>query len=256
MADITASTIRRFIQDQVLNHQIKPRTIQRRISCLKSFSTYCVKENYIHLDFMAGIIAPKGDHKLPHYMKLAELQQFIRYLQKDRHPFALRNEALFKLLATTGMRRAEIIDLNWEQIDLVANTVLIHGKGKKERLLPLHPMVIPVLKEYQRNLPKDKRYPSEPVFWSRLKKELNPRSVHFLFKELLTKAGLPAHRFSLHHLRHTFATILLQQNDKVDLRTLQELLGHSSLATTSVYTHIDLEQKKKAIESFLVKDKE
>lgn len=205
---------------------------------------------------MAGIIAPKGDHKLPHYMKLAELQQFIRYLQKDRHPFALRNEALFKLLATTGMRRAEIIDLNWEQIDLVANTVLIHGKGKKERLLPLHPMVIPVLKEYQRNLPKDKRYPSEPVFWSRLKKELNPRSVHFLFKELLTKAGLPAHRFSLHHLRHTFATILLQQNDKVDLRTLQELLGHSSLATTSVYTHIDLEQKKKAIESFLVKDKE
>lgn len=131
LTDITASTIRRFIQDQVLNHQIKPRTIQRRISCLKSFSTYCVKENYIQLDFMAGIIAPKGDHKLPHYMELAELQQFIRYLEKDRHPFALRNEALFKLLATTGMRRGEIIDLTWEQIDLKGNTVLVNGKGKK-----------------------------------------------------------------------------------------------------------------------------
>lgn len=92
---------------------------------------------------------------------------------------------------------------------------------------------------------------SEPVFKSRLNKELNARSLHLKFKQLISKAGLPAQRFSLHHLRHTFATLLLQGNEKVDLRTLQELLGHSNLSTTGIYTHIDMEQKKKAIESFL-----
>ena len=69
------------------------------------------------------------------------------------------------------MRRAEIVDLTWEQIDLNGNTVLVNGKGKKERLLPLHPMVIPVMKEYQSSLPEDKRHRTEPVFWSRLKKK-------------------------------------------------------------------------------------
>ncbi|WP_260401995.1 tyrosine-type recombinase/integrase [Peribacillus simplex] len=84
-------------------------------------------------------------------------------------------------------------------------------------------------------------------------KPLNPRGLHKIFKEILERAGLPAHRFSLNHLRHTFATLLLQENkDKVDLRTLQDLLGHESLATTSMYTHIDFEQKKKAINSFLI----
>ncbi|WP_424475098.1 tyrosine-type recombinase/integrase [Oceanobacillus kimchii] len=200
---------------------------------------------------MAGIVAPKTDKKLPKYMKLAELQQFLRYLENDRHPFALRNEALFKLLATSGMRRSEIVELTWGQIDLNEKTVLIYGKGKKERLLPIHPMVIQPLSVYRDTLTENERYETEPVFYSKLKVALNVRSVHKLFKELLEKAGLPSNRFSLHHLRHTFATILLQQDTKVDLRTLQELLGHSSLATTSVYTHVDLEQKKKAIDSFL-----
>ncbi|WP_286178856.1 tyrosine-type recombinase/integrase [Bacillus sp. B4EP4a] len=91
------------------------------------------------------------------------------------------------------------------------------------------------------------------MFYNQKNKPLNPRGLHKIFKEVLERAGLPAHRFSLIHLRHTFATLLLQENkDKVDLRTLQELLGHESLATTSMYTHIDFEQKKKAINSFFI----
>ncbi|WMT18525.1 tyrosine-type recombinase/integrase [Parageobacillus toebii] len=127
----------------------------------------------------------------------------------------------------------------------------IYGKGKKERLLPLHPMVVPLIKSYMESLEEYQLHPSQPVFLNKNGKKLNPRGLHKIFKEILQKAGLPPQRFSLHHLRHTFATLLIQENkENVDLRTVQELLGHESLVTTQVYTHVDFEQKKKAIETF------
>jgi site-specific recombinase XerD len=202
---------------------------------------------------MVGISAPKADKKLPVYMRLLEVQQFLRFLESHEHPYALRNELIFKLLATTGMRRSELVVLTWDKLDLESNTVLIRGKGNKERLLPLHAMVIPLFHKYRESLPAERLHPDEPIFTSYRKQALDPRSLHRLFKELLSGAGLPAHRFSLHHLRHTFATLLLQKKNgnKVDLRTLQELLGHENLSTVSVYTHIDFNQKKEAIDSFL-----
>lgn len=213
LADVTSSTIRRFIQDQVLTHQVKPRTMQRRISCFKSFSKFCSKEHWINEDFMLGIQAPKADKKLPIYMRLSELQKFLSFLKTHEHPYALRNELMFKLLATTGMRRSELVGLTWVQIDLESNTILILGKGNKERLLPLHAMVIPLFQRYRESLLEERLHPDEPVFMSYRHKALDPRSLHRLFKELLSRAGLPAHRFSLHHLRHNFATLLLQRKD-------------------------------------------
>ena len=121
-----------------------------------------------------------------------------------------------------------------------------------------------LLKTYKQSLQELQTHPKEPVFLNGHAKPFNPRGVNYIFKEVLEKAGLPPHRFTLHHLRHTFATLLLQQGkttsvdekgnilskEKVDLRTLQDLLGHESLATTQVYTHIDFESEKKAVESF------
>ncbi|UED72181.1 tyrosine-type recombinase/integrase [Brevibacillus sp. DP1.3A] len=252
LEQIRNSTVRRFIQDQVIEHQTHPRTLQRRISCLKSFSRFCAKENWISNDFMVGIHAPKTDKKVPVYMKLIELQMLFRFLENDQRKLSLRNHLMFKLLATTGMRRQELVDLSWGQIDLEWNSIRIHGKGNKERILPLHPMVIPLIKQYQEHLETFQLHTSEPVFTNYMGQRIDPRGLHRIFKEVLQNAGLPPHRFTLHHLRHTFATLLLRSNDgpsKVDIRTLQELLGHESLATTSVYTHVDLEQKKKAIET-------
>jgi site-specific recombinase XerD len=266
--DLNPSLVRRFVQDQMLNHKMKPRTMQRRISSLKSFRSYCLKEQLMKSDFMAGIKAPKSDSKLPVYMNMEELKKLFSFLEHDTHPLALRNETMFKLLGTTGMRRQELVDLTWEQIDFYNGTVLILGKGKKERLLPLHSMMLPLLKNYKDSLKEYQTHPQEPIFRNKNGKVLNPRGLHFIFKDVLKKAGLPPHRFSLHHMRHTFATLLLQQakkelkdengnityisKEKVDIRTLQELLGHESLATTQVYTHIDFESKKKAIDSFLL----
>lgn len=249
--EITKTHVRRFVQHQITKENVKPRTIYRRISCLKSFSKYCVKENLIDNDFMIGIDTPKTDSKLPTYMSLLELQKLFRFLEQDNSRMAMRNHLLFKLLATTGMRRSEIVEITWEQIDLSNNTIRIYGKGKKERLLPLHPMVVPLIKSYMESLEEYQLHPSQPVFLNKNGKKLNPRGLHKIFKEILQKAGLPPTRFSIHHLRHTFATLLIQENkENVDLRTVQELLGHESLVTTQVYTHVDFEQKKKAIETF------
>ncbi|MGG1480149.1 tyrosine-type recombinase/integrase [Bacillus smithii] len=234
--DITKTHVRRFIQHQITKENVKPRTIY---------------ENLIDNDFMIGIDTPKTDSKLPTYMSLLELQKLFRFLEQDNSRMAMRNHLLFKLLATTGMRRSEIVEITWEQIDLSNNTIRIYGKGKKERLLPLHPMVVPLMKSYMGSLEEYQLHPSQPVFLNKNGKKMNPRGLHKIFKEILQKAGLPPQRFSLHHLRHTFATLLIQENkENVDLRTVQELLGHESLVTTQVYTHIDFEQKKKAIETF------
>lgn len=98
---------------------------------------------------MWGIQAPKSDQTLPVYMNMEELKQLFAALQRDNHRFALRNEAMFKLLATTGMRRLELVDLTREQLDFYNETIRIYGKGKKERLLPLHSLVVPILKAYK-----------------------------------------------------------------------------------------------------------
>lgn len=251
LTSITKTQVRRFIQYQLGKKKQQPRSINRKISCFKSFTKYCIQEKHLVHDFMGGIETPKTDDKLPVYMTLGDLKQLFRTLEQEQSRLARRNEVMFKLLATTGMRRSELVSLTWEQFDFFNQTVRIYGKGKKERLLPLHSNLVPLLKAYRDSLEVYRTYPTEPVFRNKNGKILDPRGLHFIFKMALKKSGLPPSRFSLHHLRHTFATLMLQENKQnVDLRTLQELLGHESITSTEVYTHVEFEQKKKAIESF------
>lgn len=251
--DINKTIVRRFIQEKIVKDKLKPRTMHRKISSLKSFTKYCTKENILENDFMIGIERPKTDDKLPVYMTLPELQKLFRYLDQNNGRFGLRNNLMFKLLATSGMRRSELVNLIWEQIDLTNNTVNIYGKGKKERLVPLHPITLPLFEQYRNSCLEYQLHHSQPVFLNRSGNSLDPRGLHKIFKETLERAGLPPERFSLHHLRHTFATLLLQENkENVDLRIVQELLGHESLVTTQVYTHVDFDEKQKAINSFII----
>ena len=263
---LSPSLVRRFLQHQSLHRKIGPRTMQRRISSLKSFSQFCLKEKMATSDFVAGIISPKSAKRLPIYMNLEEVKKLFSSLEQEERALSLRNEVMFKLFATTGMRRQELVNLTWQQIDVFTGTILIYGKGKKERLLPLHAIMVPLLKKYKASFQECQTHPLEPVFRNDRGNAFNPRGVNVVFKDVLEKAGLPPHRFTLHHLRHTFATLMLQQStiktiddtghihyhqkEKVDLRTLQELLGHESLVTTQVYTHIDFASKKKAMDSF------
>jgi integrase/recombinase XerD len=202
-------------------------------------------------DFMGGIATPKADKRLPVYVRMNELKQLFQSLEFSSKPYALRNELMFKLLATTGMRRQEIVDLTWNQLDLEQKTIRIYGKGRKERLIPLHAIVLPLLERYKKQQLPHQIHPDVTVFMTRSNQPIDPRVLHRMFKYALIHAGLPPQRFSLHHLRHTFATLLLQNKDhSIDLRTLQELLGHDSLYTTGMYTHVDLEDMRRAIQSF------
>lgn len=147
--DINKTIVRRFIQEKIVKDKLKPRTMHRKISSLKSFTKYCTKENILENDFMIGIERPKTDDKLPVYMTLPELQKLFRYLDQNNGRFGLRNNLMFKLLATSGMRRSELVNLIWEQIDLTNNTVNIYGKGKKERLVFLHPITLLLFEQYR-----------------------------------------------------------------------------------------------------------
>ncbi|WP_233523070.1 tyrosine-type recombinase/integrase [Peribacillus saganii] len=215
--------------------------MNRKISSFKSFTKNCIQEKYLIHDFMSGIETPKTDDKLPVYMTLSDLQQLFRSLEQDDSTLSKRNEIMFKLLAVTGMRRSELVSLTWSQLDFSNQTIRIYGKGKKERLLPLHPLLIPLLSTYKDSLDSYQSYATEPVILNKDGKPLNPRGLHSIFKKTLRKAGLPPSRFSLHHLRHTFATLMLQENkENVNLRTLQELLGHESITSTEVTFWINL----------------
>lgn len=248
---ITKALVRRYIQFLVKHEHLSARSLHRKISTLRSFVKYCLAENLVEVNFMDGIEKPKIDKKLPVYLTKNELQCFLNYLKRADGRFHLRNNTMFTLLVTTGMRRSELVNLKWEQINFEMATVKINGKGNKERLVPLHPIVQPLLKDYKSGLLENYKKPSDWIFLNKNKKQLNPRGLHKIFKDTLAAAGLDVQRYSLHHLRHTFATLLLQNNpENIDLRTLQELLGHESLVTTQVYTHVEYEQKKKAIDTF------
>ncbi|MFK5710243.1 tyrosine-type recombinase/integrase [Lysinibacillus boronitolerans] len=249
--DINKALVRRFIQERVKNDHLSAASIHRQISALRSLAKYCVNENILESNFMNGIEKPKLDKKLPIYMTLQELRRFLTYLESYKGRFAMRNKVMFTLLATTGMRRQELVELTWGQIDLDNAVVRIFGKGKKERIVPLHPIVIPMLQDFKYHLPENLIQDSNCLFLNKNGKQLNPRGLHKVFKDTLNAAGMDSKRFSLHHLRHTFATLLLQENsENVDLRVIQELLGHTSLLTTQVYTHVNYEQKQKAVTTF------
>ncbi|GGI12567.1 tyrosine-type recombinase/integrase [Gottfriedia solisilvae] len=255
IANITRATVRRFVQYQMVHKHSSSRSMNRRISSLRSFTKFCLLEKYISDDFMATIERPKINTPLPIYMNLQELQQLFLSLEHEAFGgsyLSIRNHFLFKFIALTGTRRQEVCDLTWKQFDLMNQTVRIRGKGNKERLLPLHPTLLPLIHAYKDVLKPFLTHSNLNVFYNHHYHSIDPRGLHKVFKEVLKKAGLDPKRFSLHHLRHTFATLMLQENgENIDLRVLQDFLGHESLATTSIYTHVDFKQKQKAINTFL-----
>lgn len=225
-------------------------SISRKLSALKSFFRFLLREAVIDQDPTLHLSSPKQDHPLPTYLPVDDMFRLLDTPAPDT-PAELRDRAILEVLYSCGLRVSELTGLNWEDIDPNLEVLRVKGKGQKERIVPVGRTALDALHRYRAEIPAllGKNYQptshnvsagdARPVFLNQRGGRLTPRSVARLVASYAKRCGL-AHKISPHALRHTFATHLLDAG--ADLRAIQELLGHSSLSTTQRYTHVNLDR--------------
>lgn len=220
-------------------------TIARRVSALRSFYNFQVKNKYISANPFDLVQLRHKGRKLPHFFYEKEMQQLFEAVKGD-DPLSQRNSALLELLYATGMRVSECSNLTLSQLDFTNGIVLIHGKGDKDRYVPFGSYSQDALKEYINDgrikLMSKNHQEHEFVFVNNRGREITSRGIEYILDQIIKKTSLTAD-IHPHMIRHTFATHML--NHGADLRTVQELLGHSSLSTTQIYTHVTMEHLQK-----------
>ena len=218
------------------------RTIARKLSCLRSFFRFLCREGVLEHNPAQAVPTPRLEKRLPSFL---DEKQMLRLLHapSTKKWRGWRDRAMLETLYSTGMRVSELVGLNLEDLDEISGTVLVRGKGKKERLCPIGNTALNAVHRYLAKRPSDKQlHVSYAVFVSQKGTRLTVRQVDRLLVQYVREAGLPA-SISPHSLRHSFATHLLDRG--ADLRSVQELLGHASLSTTQIYTHVSAQRLKK-----------
>lgn len=226
----------------------------RQMSSLHSFFRFLTRRKFIQIDPTQGIALRRGEKKLPEFFYENELKQVFDSL-KGNQPLTVRNLALFELFYATGMRVSEVSNLTLHQIDLNLQTILVHGKGNKDRYVAFDDhtkkSLVKYLEDARPNLLKDDA--EQHVFLSNLGKPLSKRGIEYVMQKTFNQAGISG-KVHPHELRHTFATAML--NNGADLRSVQELLGHSSLSATQIYTHVTMAHLKSDYEKYFSRNKE
>lgn len=221
-------------------------SVNRKISTLRSFFRYLMREGVVARNPVHDIKALRSGRHLPAFVEQNRMAQLIRVLEEPSEEFAAERDAMVVLmLYACGLRRSELASLTLQSLDLAARTVRVMGKGAKERLVPLLPEIASRLEHYLQ-VRKGEKICEEAencLFLSNKGKRLSAMGVYTIVRAYLTLAGVQGKR-SPHVLRHTFATHLMQHGASV--RTVQQLLGHASLAATQIYTHNTIESLKKA----------
>ena len=222
------------------------RSICRKISTIRSFFKFLSREGVVKNNPTINLIAPKINKKLPYFLYLQEVNKLIEATPRDTI-FGIRDIAILELLYGTGMRVGELVNLNIHDIDLYEKTIRVFGKGSKERILPLGNPSIKAIQEYltdrhlfRKNVSINKN-DQNALLLNHFGGRLSTRSIRRIIIKYMKIAGLNK-KISPHVLRHSFATHLL--GGGADLRSVQELLGHESLSTTQIYTHITKERLK------------
>jgi len=217
-------------------------TIRRKINSLKSFFNFLVSQDYIIKNPMRAITAPKKEKTLPKFFTEEQIKLLFQVAKESKEDFALRDYMFIKLIANTGMRRSEAINLNFDDIDFGKNTIKIRGKGKRERIVPINKDFSDELFMYfQSRLPLK----NKAVFINQAGNRINAAKAQKIFVNLLKKCGLDGQGLTIHSLRHSYATILVNKGS--DIVQVQKLLGHSDINTTTVYTHISTENLREDV---------
>lgn len=239
--EIKAAFIRSWLTE--LNEQgIVPKSINRKISTLKSFFKYHLKQGLVSTSPMTGIISPKVSKRLPQYVQEKDMSNFFK-----NYPFTSDWEGgthrlMMRLLYSTGMRRSELTGLRENQVDRYNNAVKVLGKGNKERVIPVGKELMDEMQHYMAEKRRMfEQFDDQVLLVKKTGAKVTPGYVYQSVKYYLSQATT-IDKKSPHVLRHSFATHLM--NNGADLNAVKELLGHSSLAATQIYTHNTIEKLK------------
>ena len=223
------------------NRNISKQSIKRRLCALRSFYKYLVKYKIVVSNPFETISSTKGEKKLPHFLSEKEVTELLDSNEKRTDFLKDRDQALLELMYASGLRASEVISLKINDLDLDSKLVKVKGKGNKERLIPFNNHSKNALIKYMSNtryqlLEKRKEEKETDIlFLNNNGNQLSRRGIEYLINQIVIKTGFNM-KVHPHMLRHSFATELLSNG--ADLRTIQELLGHSSISTTSIYTHV------------------
>lgn len=220
-------------------------SVARRLASLRSFFRFCQREELCQHNPAKPLRNPRRDRKLPHFLTGEEIGKLL-VSPPNNTAMGLRDRAIFETLYSAGLRVSELVGMNVDDVDFEEDLVTVRGKGKRERLAPLGKYAVRAMQRWLRKRTVAKGVPTKigsPVFVNKFGKRLTTRSIGRMLEKYLKLTGLDT-RTSPHTLRHSFATHLLDRG--ADIRSVQELLGHKSLVTTQIYTHVSTAGLRKA----------
>ncbi len=244
--DVTYSVIREFL-GYIQQFNYTKTTIARKIASLRTFYRFLYRERIVEANPAEGVHSPKRGKSLPEFLTENEIEQVLNNVKIDT-PAGYRNRVILELLYATGMRVSELSSLNFENLNLDENEIKVFGKGAKERIVLVSARAKKFLEDYIKTVrylifKSDDKKSTSPVFINKTGYRLQPQSVRLAIKDVMDKIELPKH-VTPHVFRHSFATKLLENG--ADLRVVQELLGHSSISNTQIYTHVSAERLKQS----------
>ncbi|MCP4589955.1 MAG: tyrosine recombinase XerC [bacterium] len=220
-------------------------TIARKLATLRSFYKFCLRRAYVQANPLASIRTPKQEKRLPKFLEMEQITQLLQ-TPDDGTLLGARDRAMLEVMYSTGIRVSELVDLNIADVDSLGQSLRVRGKGRKQRIAPVGPTALAAINKYmglRKADPRSANFNQEALFVNKHGQRLSTRSVRRKLDKYLAQAGLDP-SISPHTLRHTFATHMLENG--ADLRSVQELLGHQSISTTQVYTHVTTRRLKTA----------
>ena len=246
IGDVDAPVIRNYLSTE-LARGISKKTLCRRLSCLRHYYGYLLNNKMVHENPFLFVQSPKKEIRYPQVLYVEQVENLLKLNSERQDDLALRDQAILELLYASGVRASELVNIRLKDVDLRGRVMRIMGKGKKERVVPFNRAAEKAIRNYltksRDQLLSHRQIPNEfdHLFLSANGKPLTTRGLEYILKQIEAKTGC---NYGLHPhlLRHSFATHFLEQG--LDLRVIQELLGHESLNTTQIYTHVTEESMK------------
>lgn len=249
--DVDVPLIRSYMFD-LTNAGLSKSSIKRNLASLKHFYKFLFTRNIVNKDPFELVSSPKQEKKLPDFLSSSEINQLFDANLERKDELQARDQAIIELMYASGLRASEAVNITLQSISLRERIIRVFGKGKKERIVPFTKTAKEAIEKYLKDLrpiliTKNKNSEGSPyLFLNNHGEKLTYRGLEYIMEEIEKKTGCYM-RLHPHKLRHSFATHLLSKG--ADLRTIQELMGHESIGTTQIYTHVTYSEMKDVYDS-------